>query len=162
MPRPTRTPEQMRQLIKDNVTVSDTGCWEWQRSKFSNGYGKQRWYRPGRRYETRAHRVSYTAFIGEIPEGAHILHTCDNPACCNPEHLRPGTCAENMKDKVQKDRQAKGEGNGRAKLTDDAVLYIRRRYAEGGISMRALAREYDVSSVLISLVVRRKIWTHVA
>ena len=156
-----RTAEQMRQHIKNSVTVRDNGCWEWQKARdWRYGYGVLKWARESRK-ETQAHRVSYTAFIGEIPEGAHILHSCDNPLCCNPEHLRVGSNSENVQDKVSRGRQQKGEEFPQSKLTEDAVRHIRRRYAQGGISQRALGEEYGVSAQTVSNVIRRKKWKHV-
>lgn len=75
-------------------------CWVWIASTSSKGYGKF-WFR---NWHWRAHRVSWILANGEIPEGMHILHECDNPPCVNPDHLTSGTQLDNMKDKVQKGR----------------------------------------------------------
>jgi len=85
--------------------IEDTGCWEWTASQARGGYGQfttsvkdgRTWYR--------AHRFSYTAHKGEIPEGMVVMHSCDNPCCVNPEHLSVGTHADNIRD-----RDAKGRG----------------------------------------------------
>lgn len=44
----------------------------------------------------------------DVPDGMHILHSCDNPRCCNPEHLRIGTHQDNMNDKVSRGRSGLG------------------------------------------------------
>lgn len=80
----------------------------------------------------------------KIPDGLIMLHSCDNGLCCNPEHLRPGTHAENTADMSDRGRSMKGIPNKR-KLTKEQKTEIIRRYNAGGISMRALAKEYNVT-----------------
>ena len=81
-----------------------TGCWEWNLSKQSNGYGQMK--HEGKM--KRAHRVSFEAFIGPIPCGMEILHSCDNRGCVNPEHLSVGTHKDNMTDMEKKGRVRRG------------------------------------------------------
>ena len=81
-----------------------TGCWEWTASRARGGYGQfttsindgRMWYR--------AHRFSYVAHKGKIPEGMVIMHSCDNPRCVNPSHLSVGTHADNIRDRDAKNR----------------------------------------------------------
>lgn len=70
-----------------------------------------------------AHRYAWRIAGGVIPEGLFILHQCDNPRCCNVEHLFIGTHQDNMADKVSKGRQAVREKNGRGKLTREQALH---------------------------------------
>ena len=51
-----------------------------------------------------AHRYSYSYFVGEIPEGMLVRHTCDNPPCVLPSHLRLGTTQDNVNDKMKRGR----------------------------------------------------------
>ena len=60
-----------------------TGCWKWVGSSNGRGYGEMR-DKDGKRY---AHRISYTLFKGDIPEGFVIDHLCRTPCCVNPAHL---------------------------------------------------------------------------
>lgn len=76
-----------------------TGCWNWTRSRGSHGYGDFR--RDGHKL---AHRWSYATFVGLIPDGAFVLHRCDNRACVNPGHLFLGDADDNNKDMVEKGR----------------------------------------------------------
>lgn len=137
---------------RGRVAIAPSGCLEWKAGK-SSGYGR---FRNGGRMMF-AHRVSYELHHGAIPDGLHVLHRCDNPACVNPSHLFLGTHAENMADKSSKERQARGERNGIAKLSAADVLAIR---ASGGITQRSLAREYGVSQAQIWRLLVGKQWTH--
>lgn len=77
-----------------NVTISPSGCWEWNLYKHpSEGYG----YLTLRGRRLLAHRFSYETFVGAIPDGLHIDHLCRNRGCVNPAHLEPVTCLENVR-----------------------------------------------------------------
>lgn len=130
-------------------------CWEWQRSCFSSGYGQ---IRVGKTVET-THRVAWKLSKGEIPSGLFVCHTCDNRPCCNPSHLFLGSPLDNMRDKVDKGRQARlnGETNPASKLTNQEVIEIR-NCANGGD--KEIAEEYGVSRRLVRLIRQHKIWTH--
>lgn len=77
-------------------------CWEWVAGK-SNGYGsfKLRKHLPA----IGSHRVAYELSNGPIPDGFHVMHKCDNRACCNPSHLIPGNNKANIMDSVRKGRR---------------------------------------------------------
>lgn len=81
-------------------------CWPWTAST-AKGYGQIKI--AGR--PLRAHRVDHEIANGPLAPGEHVLHSCDNPLCCNPAHLRAGTHAENMAEKVSRGR-ARGAGGG--------------------------------------------------
>lgn len=81
------------------VTKTD-GCWVWAASRGRQGYGH---FDLDGKIE-KAHRVAYQLVLGPIPDGAFILHSCDNPPCVNPAHLRVGTHVDNMRDMVERQR----------------------------------------------------------
>ena len=111
-----RGTEKARFLAK--VRVAESGCWEWQAFKMKrNGYG---FFRTPTRHEL-AHRVAYRLFVAPLIDGLDVMHSCDNPGCVNPEHLRQGTHKENMEDCSLKGRNSFGEKHG--KLTDEQVKF---------------------------------------
>lgn len=80
----------------------DDECWTWQGSTFRGGYGR---FHVRKKEVMQAHRWSWQNAHGqEIPEGMFVLHSCDNPPCVNPAHLRLGDHAENMRDRAQRKR----------------------------------------------------------
>lgn len=137
-------------------TISDAGCWVWQGP--INGKGYARMTLNSKSVEV--HRVAYEHWNGKIPDGLVVRHTCDNRPCINPEHLIIGTLADNIQDKVDRDRQARGTGTSAAKLVEQQVLEIRERRA-GGCTLRVLALEYGVSEATVSHIALRKTWTHI-
>ena len=137
-----------------------TGCWIWNRSLSSGGYGQIR----HRGTMRRAHRVYYEEMIGPIPagSGAHgtcVCHRCDVRSCVNPAHLFLGTVSDNNADKAVKGRSnsPKGEQSGQAKLTDEQVSAIRADHR----SNVEVARSLGVSHETVRLVRLRRVWGHI-
>jgi predicted DNA-binding protein (UPF0251 family) len=106
---------------------------------------------------TGINRLVYLARKGEIPDGMVVRHTCDEPSCINPDHLILGTHADNVADRVARDRSAKGIENGRAKLTPEDVDYIHKHPEETHAS---LARRFDVTPKVIWCVRYGLKWQH--
>ena len=154
------TPWQQR-FWRHVTRAADDECWEWTGSHNPDGYGHLRMHnRMGVPCDEDAHRLSWRLHHGAIPDGLCVLHTCDNPACVNPAHLFLGTIADNNHDMRLKgrDRHPRGEQNGRAKLTQAAVLDMRRRYAAGGISQEQLGREYGVCQSVAGRAIQGLTW----
>ena len=138
---------------------SKSECWPWLKADDGcYGYGH---IRDGSK-DLKAHRVAFTLSKGSIPIGMNVLHHCDNPKCCNPDHLFLGTHADNAKDRKLKGRNGdhKGSANGRAKLTETDVLEIRELFAAGNTSFSALGRQFEVSNVMARNIILGKNWIH--
>lgn len=87
------TIESTKKYILDNIIVTESGCWEWQKCRNLKGYG-----RLNRHNQNLAHRVSYVLFKGHLDNETCILHKCDNPPCVNPDHFTLGSIQDNNKD----------------------------------------------------------------
>lgn len=122
-----------------------------------DGYGQFRASRTDPRYAPRlAHKLSWIFSFGPIPPGLSVLHKCDNRKCVNPSHLFLGTQGDNIKDMVKKGRGCYGERNAMAKLTETQVIEIHSDKRRTFI----IAREYGVSSSVVSNIRKEKTWKH--
>jgi hypothetical protein len=130
-------------------------CWPW--IGYIEPYGYGRVVIAGKRYL--AHRAAYEHFVGPILPGFDLLHSCDNPPCCNPKHLTPGMHIHNMREMAQRGRAKPphGEKAASAKLTAASVPLIRRRLSNGE-TCAAIAKDYGVSLHAIFDIKRGKTW----
>jgi hypothetical protein len=148
-------------------------CWEWKAGKTKFGYGQIS--------GMMAHRVSWMLSNCrlEIPVGMYVCHSCDNPGCVRPDHLWLGSQSANMTDCRLKGRWRRGGASGgdnpsrknperlvrgtahrSAKLNEEKVRDMRRRYSMG-VSIASMAREYGVSEPSVDAVVKMRSWKHV-
>lgn len=159
--------ERLMERIEKTAT-----CWSWKAGCSKNGYGAIRFN--GK--QEGAHRVSYTVFKGPIPDGMHVMHSCDNKKCINPDHLNVGTRFDNMKDCAHKNRNyipthfrgdsnpsakipgiRKGARNGRAKLNEQKVALIRKLMFDGATAYDT-AQAFGVSRSTVQSIIRNKTW----
>lgn len=161
----------LAQLVARNTpSLPKDVCWTWLGAMQSTGYGVVK----HKRKSYGAHRASFIVNKGEIPEGMHVCHTCDNRSCVNPNHLWIGTPNENMQDKVAKNRQskgfahaetfknsalfkanlAKGERHGRSKITDFQRNEIVCRVKSGQVQ-GLIGAEYGITQSAVSAIFRK-------
>lgn len=154
-------------------------CWPFMGTLTNDGYGQMQW---GGKVRL-AHRLAYQfatgqplAYVGRLrPETVCVLHSCDNPACCNPSHLRLGTQGENIRDASAKKRLlsgdanpsrrmphrlARGEAIGTSKLTARDVRTIRKR-SERGDTQAEIARAYGLAISTVQRIIYRQTWRHI-
>lgn len=116
-----RNHPEVAELLKRTIKVND--CLEWSGKRTPRGYGRLNI----NTVETYAHRAVIVAKTGmPIPTGMCVLHSCDNPSCINPDHLRIGTHKENSQDMVSRNRVSRpnsvlwsGSNNPKSVLTDE-------------------------------------------
>lgn len=146
--RPANTPEVLWSKVDKK---GEDECWPWLGYKNAEGYGRT-WINDCGYY---AHRVIFNlAYPNTITLNApastddfgFLLHTCDNPSCCNPKHLFVGTHADNMADKAAKGRSPDYTGGKapRCKLSMSQATEIREKRKQG-ISAKELAKQYGIS-----------------
>lgn len=155
-----RTHAPLNERFFRKVDKTET-CWIWRGNTNPNGYGAIQEGGKGSK-KILAHRLSYRLHKGDIPVGMVVMHSCDNPACVNPSHLSIGTYKDNTHDMIAKGRKRvvapKGVGNGKAKLNDDLVRYIKQNHKK---SHAALARELNVGTTTVRGVRSGRTWSHV-
>lgn len=164
-----------------------SGCWLWLGPKDQDGYGI---FSSTRLKVQRAHRAAWVLVNGSIPTGLCVLHSCDVPCCVNPDHLWLGSNLDNVKDRTNKGRSAKGAQNGhatkpectprglkhgaytkpesrrvgvlngRAKLQPDDVRQIRVLFQQSG-DKKAIADHFKITPQQVQHIVTGRQWRHV-
>lgn len=138
-------------------------CWPWLGRRTPNGYAiisVKRQYQVSRVVCWMRNPEEISLLAGKNRKDMQIvLHSCDNPGCCNPGHLSVGTPKQNTQDMIAKGRRGKmrGETAGRAKLSHEDVKRIREASLFGAMHLD-LAQIYGVSGPTISQVVNRKVY----
>jgi hypothetical protein len=142
-------------LIADKIGIGSDGCWKWKGTINSRSYGVIGI--AGKRYLV--HRALFSLLFGSIPTGFVVRHKCDNPSCCNPFHLEPGTQKDNIGDMITRGRGnfVVGVHNGKHKLCPEQIVEIR-FLAQSGMSQQKIAERFSASTSNIESVVNRKTW----
>lgn len=140
----TKTAVGRQRLFEAKVHInSATGCWEWSGGTNNIGYGMFTKQSGGM---MTAHRAAWEIYKGDIPKGKHVLHTCDNRCCVNPEHLWLGTHTENMQDMHSKGRRKKG---GVYALPKEQVQLVKRLRDSGA----SLSEVYEQTGVCLNTII---------
>lgn len=140
----------LKDRLMSKFSVAENGCWIWNGHKNDVGYPMI--WKDGK--AVRAHREMYKLFVGELDENKVVCHKCDTPSCVNPDHLFSGTRLDNNRDAVSKNRQAFGERNGHARLSNEQVEAIR----QDTRSQSKIAIEYKISQSHVSRIKSREAW----
>jgi hypothetical protein len=140
-------------------------CWLWTGGRDKDGYGR---FPVSHDREMRAHRFAWESINGPMPAGLDGCHACDNPPCCNPAHVFPGTSADNQADMTAKGRGRTGERNGMvrhperchtARLTWEQVREIRAIFAQPNPpSHQSVADAYGIPRPTLRAIIYRQTW----
>ena len=154
-PLTMKDPERVLSHILGKTTKTENGCLEYTGKHGHYGYGRV--HVDGK--ERGAHRVM-ACIKGNAPLDTSLfaLHSCDNPPCVNPDHLRLGTPTDNVRDMFARNRIALGSERRNAKLTEEEVVYIR----ESPAPAKVIAIMFHMSESAVYLIRSGKLWKHVA
>lgn len=153
-------PKNLKEKLMAKLLVDSKGCWIYQGTRHTFGYGV---LPLGHRGTISAHRAAWQVFCGPIPKGLNVLHHCDVPPCFNPEHLWLGTQKDNLQDALKKGRCRNkvwyGEDHVSHKVTKAQVEEMRKLYqSDLLISHRQLAKQYKISATEVGRILRKDVW----
>jgi len=140
---------------KIRYIIDSKGCW----ICISHTKSKHRGNYPVLRRHNRHMRMSRYIFElcnGYIDDKKYVMHSCDNPECINPKHLKLGTAWENTQDMIQKGRKPVGEEVPAAKLSEDEVIKI----FNDSRGCTTIAKEYGISKKTVLNIRHGKTWKH--
>lgn len=149
-------------IFASNCRMADTDdCIEWQGNRDVKGYGRIH----GHGGTVKAHRLAYCLHAHCTLESISsdvVRHTCDNPSCVNPRHLLVGSNLDNVADRFERGRSAKGEANGWAKLTAEDVAQIKAFYQKGvrGRGAVSTAKRFNICHSTVQRIISGERWAH--
>jgi DNA-binding CsgD family transcriptional regulator len=150
-----------RCILKDFLSKLAEGkekeCWQWY--GIHDTYGRAKYVI--NKKLTNAARILYELKVEKIPIGKQVLHTCDHRWCMNWHHFFIGTHQDNMQDKQNKGRQAKGEMIGVSKLTEQDVLSIISLLKEGNLTQQEIAKKFNIGIGPIAQIKLGTTWKHI-
>ena len=147
--------------FKSNISKDPvTGCWNWKSTLNRLGYGV---FVAGNRtkgtyFRKSAHRTAWMMRYGPVPEGKNLLHSCNNPACVNTDHLRIGTHKQNMEDRKAAGNYLQGSKHFNSKYTEELARSV---YAAEGAE-HAVARRFGVPRDWVNRVRSGRGWKHIS
>jgi hypothetical protein len=160
---------------KVDRSAGPDACWPWTAGRLKSAYGHFGKSIKNRTHSFRSHRVALYLATGKDPYPLDTLHSCDNPPCCNPDHLSAGTKLQNMQEMVERKRSsflkenrpnysfraARGNELPHTKLNPRSVHEIRILHSLCGYTCREVAQRFSVTHQAVSDIVLGKTWAWV-
>lgn len=155
---PLLTAKEQQRFWRKINKLSPSECWPWTGATNTRGYGK---FRVNKKLYYATRMVWFLAH-GAQPDGLGLLHKCDNPICCNPDHLFLGSRADNVADMTSKrrNRVPLGSDHSNATLTDSDVIAIRRLRATTSLTGVEIGKQFGVTKSTVARIITRQIWKH--
>jgi transposase len=132
----------------DGAKIVESPCWEWMAGRNDDGYG-QFWINDRL---IRSHHFVFELVHGKIQKDKIILHRCDNPPCCNPDHLSQGTDYDNAKDRVTRGR----ENADKSKRFSNEIADQARKDVASGMRRMDVAAKYGMCSKTLRNMINMK------
>lgn len=147
-------------LKKSNIYVESDCHIVISHHKDKDGYAEMRF--DNKRGKIRIHRFIFETFKEKIKDGNVIRHMCNNPSCCNPEHLKQGTYQDNSNDMIAAGRTLyqKGSKNHASKLTEEEVYNIKKLYKDG-MRVKDIVKKFGYKRTTVNNIVYEYQWKHV-
>jgi hypothetical protein len=151
----------IRQKINSRIHIHENGCHVWTSRKDKKGYGKIGY----RKKYVSVHRLLWGFEKSPLEKSQWLLHTCDNPSCCNLDHLYIGTPKDNVRDMDCRNRRnvknhRRGEKSNLAKFNEDQVKQILKLHVNG-MTGADIARKFSVTKETIYKIINRVSWKHI-
>jgi hypothetical protein len=153
-------PHKLKRIF-DTINYEENNCWLWTGYVNRNGYGMTSF---DKKQHVLVHRLIFECYNGPIRKEDIIRHRCNNPPCCNPDHLLLGTVQDNVDDRVRENRSAVGSKNNRAILSEEDIYQILSGIeSDEYISIRQIVNLYPIiTRKAIESLLNGKTWMHVS
>jgi len=147
-----------------DVSSDPDACWPWKGAKSHYGHGVYKY--PGVfgvLKATAAHRVAFQLhhdlILHDNSHHCFILHSCDNPPCCNPRHLRIGSQKENVEDVFKRNRGKVGEAHWNHVVTEAVAAEILLLH-RSGVKTRPLMDMFSLGRSAVEHIIYRRCWKY--
>ena len=140
-----------RDIHKKIIINNELGeCWETERDRQIISFNNKK---------RLSHRVAYELENGEITDGLMVRHKCDNSKCINPKHLELGNHSDNMNDRNERGKTAKGSSHGGASITEEIAKNIYKNKDKK--SSIETAKEFNITKNIVYNIWSKKTWKHI-